>query len=333
MTALLRPYFASVRQAARHLWRAWLAELRGLLPARLRTYLAGTPPPRVPWPLPPSVASGAPVVLRLGADQVMAQRLSLPLAATRELNRVLTYELDRYLPYPAAQVHFVAHVVQAHAEHAQVLLVAVAREHWSRMLADCAAQGLTLQAVEVLAQDGRLLPVDLLPAGNARRPGTAGRAAVWLTWLAIALGATSAGLTLHRHQALVDSLQGLVDEQRQGVAEVQRLRGALATSEGAAAVLDPLKTARPSTARVLADLTHCLGDENWLEQFEIADGQVTFSGQSPRASALLARLKSCTSLEGAQFQGVIQADATTGNDRFAVAAQLKQEAEDAPRPD
>ena len=51
-----------------------------------------------------------------------------------------------------------------------------------------------------------------------------------------------------------------------------------------------------------------------------------------KASALITRIKGCRSLENAQFEGVIQPDARTGKDQFALRAHLRQEAADAPTP-
>jgi general secretion pathway protein L len=83
----------------------------------------------------------------------------------------------------------------------------------------------------------------------------------------------------------------------------------------------------------LSELTACLPDDTWLDQLEVDAADVSMSGQSARASALIGRAKACRSLENPQFQGVIQPDADTGKDRFALHARLHQEAADAPHAD
>jgi len=65
---------------------------------------------------------------------------------------------------------------------------------------------------------------------------------------------------------------------------------------------------------------------------DVKDGEVSFSGQSAKASGLISRIKGCQRLDNAQFEGVIQPDARTGKDQFALRAHLRQEAADAPTP-
>lgn len=325
MIPRLRLFLNRLTTHLRPLGHAWLDELLGLLPAGLRTRLAGGRPRRVGWPLPDSLDPALPVVLELGPDQAMAQTLDLPLAATRDLSRVLTYEMDRYTPYPAAAVHFVARLVQTHPHSARVLLVAVARERLQAMLDGCAGAGVTVKAIDVLDAAGQSLQVDLLPPSGARRQGPSRRLA-GLGWSLAVLALAVALLEMHRHQVRLDDLRSQVEAQRAGVDEVLRLRQRLANGQDAAAWLGQAQAAQPTASRVLAELTACLGADTWLEQLELRDGQVSFSGQTPRASLVLQRLKGCPSLAGAQFQGVIQADPTTGRERFSITAPLAREA-------
>ena len=86
-------------------------------------------------------------------------------------------------------------------------------------------------------------------------------------------------------------------------------------------------------AALMSELTACLPDDTWLEQLEIDADDVAFSSQSVRASVLISRLKDCRSLENPQFQGVIQRDAASGKERFALHARSDQEAADGPNTD
>ncbi|CAM3591380.1 Fimbrial assembly family protein [Pseudomonas reidholzensis] len=308
--------------------RAWLAELRGMLPAALAARLGtGDTTPLLAWPLPAQAHSTRPAVLVLPASQVMAQRIALPLAATRNLHQVLLYEIDRYTPYAADQVHFVARVVQRRAALAQVELVAVARDALEHILATCRERGVQLVAIDALdPSSGERLLIDLLPAGSGGTRARPGRFDRWL-WLAgCACLVLLACAWLDRRQEGVEAMRQAVAEQRQAVQQVQHLRQAIDTTLGASHYLASLKAQRPTLTRLLADLTACLGDDTWVEQLEVRDGtQVTFSGQSARASALLAQVKTCSTLQAAQFQGIIQADKATGRERFSMTAQLSQE--------
>ena len=312
---------------ARRWLNAWLAELQGMLPPALAGRLAdGNTPRLLPWPLPEHPERGRAAVLLLPASQVLAQRIDLPLAATRNLAQVLAFEIDRYTPYTAEQVHFVARVVARRSTLAQVELVAIARSALDGMLAACRERGVQLVGIDALDGDGARLAINLLPTGSAGTLAGPGRLGRWLWLGCCACAVLLATAWLDRRQGEVEAMQREVAVQRQAAQQVQQLRQSLDTTLGASTYLASLKAQRPTLTALLADLTACLGSDTWVEQLEVRDGtHVSFSGQSAHASALLAQVKACTTLDHAQFQGIIQADKATGRERFSITAQLRQE--------
>jgi general secretion pathway protein L len=73
---------------------------------------------------------------------------------------------------------------------------------------------------------------------------------------------------------------------------------------------------------VLDELTHRLPDDTWLERFTLnATGQIGFQGQSPQAARLIDALKGARSIGEPSFQGTIQADPTSGKERFYMQAK------------
>ena len=319
---------------ARQLWVAWLNELHTLLPAAARARLFKQVNKRlISWPLtgPIEVHHNERLILVLPANMLLTQTLLLPTAALRDLHAVIGFELDKYTPYPRDQLHYVARVTSKEGAQAQVLLVAILRERLQPVIDACMAQGLAMQAVDGLDEDGRPLGVDLLPTEqkpprrrHARLPGY-----LALTCCALMMGCMA--LWLNARTRMVDAMQHRVDEQREHVQAVQKLRRELINTQGAAQYLARLKAAQPSLSSVLVDLTGCLGADTWVEQLEIDDGAgVSLSGQSAKASALITRMKDCKTLSDAQFQGIIQPDADTGKERFSLRAQLRKEAADAP---
>ncbi|WP_455927860.1 type II secretion system protein GspL [Pseudomonas capeferrum] len=313
-------------------WRLWLKELRGCLPAWLS--LHDIPEHHYLWPLTEAVAK--PVgevrqVLLLPASAVLWQSLQLPLAAGRDLSTVVGYELDRFTPFEAGQLYFVARQERRTATHLQVTLVAILRERLDQILVDCAALGLQPHAVDV---DGPM-GIDLLPTPLRPRQRPAGKGLQRsLPWLCGALLIAAMLLWLNDRQRVLDVMHEQVQQQKAQVAEIQSLRQQLLNTRGAAQYLIRRKSAQPPLAALLNELTACLPADTWIDQLEVNDGaDVSFSGQSAKASALITRIKACHSLENAQFEGVIQPDAQTGKDQFSLRAHLHQEAADAPTTD
>ena len=323
---------------AQRAWQLWLDELRQCLPSGLR-HRFGAPPQvqRHRWPFDAATLEaqpGARQVLLLPATLVMTHRLQLPAAAGRDLTAVVGYELDKYTPYPRDHLHYVVRQDGRSGGWLQITLVAIARERLQGILADCAVRGLTPECVDVCAQDGTPLGVDLLPAAARPlnpHPGT-GRRRVLVAACGVLLITLMATWVNDRQQRLA-TMRDTVHAQKAQVAEVQQLRQQLANTQGAADYLSRRKRAQTTLAALLSELTACLPDDTWLDQLEVDAADVSLSGQSARASALIGRAKTCRSLENPQFQGVIQPDPDTGKDRFALHARLHQEAADAPHAD
>ncbi|KAA6180453.1 PilN domain-containing protein [Pseudomonas veronii] len=317
-------------------WRLWLKELRGCLPAWLS--FADIPERVYAWPLTAAVEKRpgeARQVLVLPPETVLVQTLQLPPAAARNLSTVVGYELDRFTPFDAAQLYFVARQERRTPSHLHVTLVAILRERLDQILIDCSALGLQPHAVDVADSAGNPMGIDLLPAPLRPRQRPQGKGLQRsLPWLCGALVIAAMLLWLNDRQRVLDAMQHSVREQRARVAEIQALRQQLLNTRGAAQYLIRRKAAQPPLAALLNELTACLPSDTWLDQLEVNDGaDVSFSGQSAKASALITRIKACHSLENAQFEGVIQPDAQTGKDQFSLRAHLHQEAADAPTTD
>lgn len=337
---LLRRWQGSVMQR----WcQAWLAELQEMLPPGIRARLAARQVAPLSWPLPETLPQPTglqlPRILMLDAREVLAQRLNLPQAATRDLRGMLGYEIDRYTPFAREEVYFAARIEQVLAGRAKVLLVSIARARLDAILQTCADRGLALAGVDSLDHDGQPQAVNLLP--EALRPGRGRNSRLdrCLIWTCMALSVAAMLAFLHARETAVQAMRSEVAAQREQLQQLHALRHELTNTQGAAGYLTRLKAARPTISLLLTELSTCVGQDSWIEQLEVgssqgsAGGDLSFSGQSKHASALIGQMKGCPSLDSPQFQGVIQPDAQTGKDRFSLRARLKENADHAPTTD
>ena len=310
-------------------WQWWSAELRACLPPRVRRWLVReTVEQMYVWPLvEPVAATGANAqkILLLPSSLVLVQSLQLPVAAARNLSTVVGYELDRFTPFDAGQLYFVARQESRNAGFIQVRLVAVLRKRLDAILEECAALGLRPDTVDVGTPDERL-GVDLLPAPLRPQQSHSGhRLQRWLLWICAGLLLGTMLLWLNDRQQLLEEMQAEVKAQKAQVSEVQQLRQQLTNTRGAANYLLRRKAAQPPLSALLSELTACLPSDTWIDHLEISDSaEVAFAGQRAKASALIARVKDCRSLDNAQFQGVIQPDSKTGKDQYSLRAHLHQ---------
>jgi len=347
LTSLPAPVLAVAERIAQHWrgsllqrgWQLWLVELRACMPEKLqRLLIHDTPEQLHTWPLGaplPVLSAQAQQILLLPPSAVMVQTLQLPLAAARDLHTVVGFELDRFTPFDATQLYFVARQDKRVGAFIDVTLVAILRERLDAILAECAAMGLQPHAVDVGCDDQSRLGIDLLPVPLRARQQRSGLGLQRkLLWLCGGLLIVAMLLWLNDRQRLLEDMQASVKAQKAEVAQIQKIRQQLTNTRGAATYLIQRKAAQTTLVALLNELTACLPKDTWIDQLEINDSaEVSFSGQSAKASALIGRIKDCHSLENAQFQGVIQPDPQTGKDRFSLRAHLHQEAADAPTTD
>jgi general secretion pathway protein L len=320
-------------------WRLWLTELRACVPENLQRLLIREKPVHLHiWPLDtpsPMLPASVQQIMLLPSSSVLVQTLTLPLAAARNLHAVVGYELDRFTPFDATQLYFVARQDKRKGAFILVTLVAILRERLDAILEECAVHGVRPHAVDVGLGESSRLHVDLLPPPLRQRQKSHGFGLQRiLSWVCGALLIVVMLLWLNNRQHLLSEMENAVQAQRIQVAQIQELRQQLNITRGAASYLIQRKGAQPTFVSVLNELSTCLPRDTWIDQLEIDhSGEVSFSGQSTKASALIARVKDCRSLENAQFQGVIQPDSQTGKDRFSLRAHLHQEAAHAPTPE
>lgn len=265
------------------------------------------------------------LALLLPTNAVLRRVLQLPLATRPRLHQVAGFELDRQTPFAAAQVYWSVREVARPVASSQLAaeLFVVRRDTLDPLLARLAAHGVVVDAVDVADGSGRA-GINLLPAGRApRRVRPRLRLNLALGAACVVLLALLLGGWLHNRQAALVAMQAKVDAMHAQAAQVAALRKQLQDDVGAAGFLARRKAQRPGALAVLLDLTKRLPASAWLERFSLDDsGQIGFQGQSPQAAGLLDLLKGSTLIDNASFQGSIQADPTSGKERFYMVAQL-----------
>lgn len=264
------------------------------------------------------------IALLLPGAQVLRRRLVLPLAARDNLRQVVGYDLDRQTPFRAEDIHFgVRELGEGGPEGRFVAeLAATPRTTLDPLLDELAGLGISPDRVDV-AHGNALSGVDLLPPARAprridrrRRLNTALVAAIVLLVLA------AMAAWLHNRNAALETMRADVDAMQGDAQRVKALRQRLTDSAGASGFLARKKTETASILPVLEELTRRLPDDTWLERFTLsASGQLGFQGQSPQAARLIDALKGARTIGEPSFQGTIQADPTSGKERFYMQAK------------
>lgn len=268
------------------------------------------------------------LALCLPAVAGLRRTLALPLAARDNLAQVVGFEIDRQTPFRAEQV---AMDVREHAGQPAgegrfaAELIVLPRATLDPLLERLAALRIRVDAVDLLTADGQRVGANLLaPAQRPRRSDPRRRLNLALGAGCVVLLVLVLGQWLHNRQLALDAMQAQVDAMRADAQQVATLRQQLQDNAGAAGFLAQKKKDTVPVLALLDEMTRRLPDTAWLERFSLdASGQIGFQGQSVQAAKLVDALKDSPLIRDVGFQGSIQADPTTGKERFYMVGKVR----------
>jgi general secretion pathway protein L len=228
-----------------------------------------------------------PVRLRLPADLLLEKELSLPLAAQRELDRVVAYELDRETPFSAEEAWWDYTVVQRDRQHARLTLrlSLVPKSAIERLLAVLAEARIAPTMLDLALDGGETRSIAIgAPHGGAgawggRSVPVAASACLLLLIAAIVLPFARQSWEIAAVQSRISALKANVDEAEKLRRELQQAGGSEVVQTERARVGDPLA--------VLSAATTLLPDDTHLTDFTMSQRKVTLNGQSVGPARLI----------------------------------------------
>lgn len=336
---------APALDVARAWWGWWTAELRGMLPARLRAaspVLLAMPEAAAPGGfrfarlagsrlLPAGqdpAAAGLPVWLVLPEGAALRRSIDMPAMPDADLRRALLLDLDRQTPCQAEALWFDARVVARDPVRGRVRVefavahAAVAEDARGR-LAD--ALGTPPTRIAVATPDGPAFALAPAQADGVAppRPGLLPRS--WrgrLLLLCGVLGVVNLGLHLQAEQARQERLDAAVLDARRRATRVEAIRTQIAERRQ---LHDDLVNKRGNVAllTILDQLTRLLPDEAWLDSVEVRGASVYVTGYAPAAATLVAQIETSPMFADAQFRSPVTPDRGRRRERFDMAIRLK----------
>ena len=263
--------------------------------------------------------------LKLSRDQALRQVVVLPTAARENLREVLSFEMDRHTPFKADEVVFDYRVLRTDQQRKQmdVDLAVAKRDTLSQALET--ARSWKLNPKRVGVEGGGL---DLLSSARHEVGARRGRG------LTAVLGVVTAGLFVAAALAPLQTQRGLLDEAEEALrlargeaVEVDELRRLAAKSLERGEFLVGRKRNAVSVSELLNEVTRLLPDDTWVVQFSRRDDQLTLSGFSAKASALIGLLEQSDLLTDVRFRSPVNLDPRIQLERFNLSAAVVAQAE------
>jgi general secretion pathway protein L len=310
----------------------WVARMRECLPEQVRALGAGSDnQPIITAEDADAVITShrriggtrKPARLRLPATALLECTLTLPLAAERDLGRVLGYEIDRVTPFSPAEVFWHYDVEQRDRARARlkVRLSLVPKAPWLTLLAAIAEAGIEISAIEVPGEGGKPCRIALDTNLSRRRIwARRGLVAGAITCAALAILAIVLPFIL---QALaLDVTERRIAALRPAVSTAEALRLQITRGAGGIDVLAAEQARTGDIVAVLTAVTNALPDDTYLTSFALRDGHLSLTGQSGAAAKLIGALSADPLFRNAAFDAPITRSDQASADIFSIRADL-----------
>jgi len=266
------------------------------------------------------------VVLRLPCDCVLRRKVSLPLATQENLREVIGFEMERLTAFREEEVYYSHRLTDINQSEKRITvdLVAVPRTIADRAVALISGWG--LRPVMITPDDDELSldrVENLLPKATVpKSPCRLRRLLQVLALAAIALGAASFYQDYRQDAQLLADYEGRLAELQAATVRAAQLRERLSELIERSSRVIQQKNERPMLIEVLDETTRLLPDNTWVTHFRLNGDQLTLSGNSAGASALIEALERSPRLSQVKFSSPITFDPRQGVERFNLSAAV-----------
>jgi len=259
------------------------------------------------------------VILRLDPTAVLERKVTLPLAAERDLSRMLRYEMDRLTPFTAEQVFWSASIERRDraAGRLELSLALLPKSSVQALFAPLEAIGLRISAIETACRNGALRTIDLAPSSARRRRllAVAGGVVAVLAVAAIATPYVMQSLALGAVEARIAALQPRI-------AQVEELRRHIAAGSAGNDVIAAEHARIGDALQVLATVTDVLPDDTVLADLSLHQGKLNISGRTGAAPQLIPAMAGDPILHNPSFAAPVTRTSDGKADTFVIRAEL-----------
>jgi general secretion pathway protein L len=257
-------------------------------------------------------------VLRLPPDALLERAVTLPLAAERDLARVLGYEMDRLTPFRADEVFFSASVAGRDRARGQLRarLFLVPRAAVAPLLALLREAGAPPPELEATDETGALRPI---PLRTASAP-SGRRLAAAFGVLCAALALAAIAVPFARQSVASAAIERRIATLRPRVDEAEALRRRIANAATRGGALAAQQAQAGDVLAVLAAVTGRLPDNTFLTAFTLHQGRLALRGQSRAAAPLIASLAADQRIRNPSFAAPVTRAADGHADLFSITA-------------
>jgi general secretion pathway protein L len=259
------------------------------------------------------------VVLQADPSCVLERQVVLPLAAERDVARVVHYEMDRLTPFTADQVFWSANLERRDRARGrlELSLSLVPKQPLQPILAALDGMGVTLSGIEAVNRVGVPRQFDLHAPSSRRRSAMliSGGLVAALGLAALATPFVTQSLARQTAEARITALEPQI-------AQVEALRRRIAAGSAGNDVIAAERARNGDALRVLAATTELLPNDTVLSDLTLRQGKLSISGRSLAAPRLIPALAADPTIRNPSFVAPVTRTADGKSDTFVIRAEL-----------
>ncbi len=268
--------------------------------------------------------------LLLHSKQILNKKLTLPLAASKNLTQVITYEIDRYTPFTIDNVFFTAKTVKIDNDNKQILVdfSFIGKERLNAYYNDLKKWDLVLDGI---FEDKQLVNYaesdNFLPEKYRIKTSNLTKSVNQFLFVAfLILIATSVALPLWYQKQEITLLKQEIASTKRKANEVSEIKAQIDAQIQEINKISELKKSSVPVLTILSELTNLLPKKTYLKSFEYSNNKIQILGLSSSASNLISVLEDSPYFKQTNFVSPITQDAESGGqDLFQLTAQVESE--------
>jgi general secretion pathway protein L len=264
------------------------------------------------------------LLIGLPPAQLLQKRLSLPIAAERDLGNVLNFEIERETPFTADEVYWTYAVrgSDASAARLDVDLLLVPRGAVDALMSVVIDAGLKPAGIEVADENGTATFISL-EAGT--RPGDwthARRPLLPLAAAACVLAIVAAALPFIFQQWALASTDAAIAALSATARDAAALHQSIDRAIGTAGFLEKERAQNGSALGTLAALTQAIPDEAYLTAATLRSGKLTLTGMSPSAAQIIDELAQSDDFREPAFEAPVTQSQESDLETFTISVSV-----------
>jgi general secretion pathway protein L len=267
------------------------------------------------------------VVLRVSPDLLLEREVVVPMAAERELQRVMAYEMDRLTPFRADEVFWtcIAEARDPARDRLHVRVTIVPRGRVQPALAALRQAGLNPTWIEAgdAAEPHRAIPRAIPLAESRPKRGWLGpHTNAYAMGGCGVLAAVAIALPFLLQSVTAAGIDTRIEAMRPQVALAEGLRKKIASRATTAEAITAARDQVGAPLQSIALLTDVLPDDTFLTSMSVRQHQLTISGRSAAAARLIGAIAAHPLVHNPAFAAPVIRDETNGGELFTIRTEL-----------